>query len=616
MNQPTRLFDLIEYQLENFPQQRAFVFRHEGHETSYSTQDIITLSEKISIGLLQAGIQPDDKIATVIVKNRPEWMAIDIALLQIGAVHVPVYPTISSSDYTFIFNQAEVKMCFIGDDFNKSVYKKIKAAQPDILSLKEIYDFDAGSSQDAPHYSGIFANDANIEKERDRLERIKKNIRPDDLATIIYTSGTTGEPKGVMLSHKNILSNMLSIIPVVPIATGMRGLSFLPLNHIFERIVTYSYTYVGANVIYVGTDNLGGDNGDLKAVQPHFFTAVPRLLEKVYERIYNRGLELTGIKKRLFFWSLSLTDDYYYGIKYTGFRKIQMQIADRLVFSKWRAALGGHIVGIVVGASPCPLKILKTFSAAGVPVREGYGLTEMSPGISFNYFEDNAALLGTVGRVVDNVEVRIDSSDGTYATDEGEILATGENVMMGYYKKPEETAKIIKYIDGKRWLCTGDIGKLEIKNGVTFLRITDRKKELLKTSNGKYVAPAPIENKLRESFMIEQIMLVGDNQKFVSALVVPAVEALQKWCTENGITWTRLNEIVKNPTVQKKYNEIIQKYNSFFGHTEQIKAFKLIPDTWEPVKTDGSVGELTPTLKLKRRVILEKYKTMIEEMYK
>ncbi len=616
MNQPTRLFDLIEYQRDNFPQQRAFVFRHDGHETPYSTQDIITLAEKISVGLLQAGVQPDDKIATVIVKNRPEWVALDIALLQIGAVHVPVYPTISSSDYTFIFNQAEVKMCFIGDDSTNSVYKKIKSAQKDILSLEKIFLFDVTANPNTTHYSELFPDNSTIEKERSRLERIKKSIRPDDLATIIYTSGTTGEPKGVMLSHRNIMSNMLSIIPVIPIEAGLRGLSFLPLNHIFERIVTYAYTYVGANVIYVGVDNLGGDNGDLKAVQPHFFTAVPRLLEKVYERIYNRGLELTGIKKRLFFWSLSLTDDYYYGIKYTGFRKIQMQIADKFIFSKWREALGGHIRGIVVGASPCPLKILKTFSAAGVPVREGYGLTEMSPGISFNYFEDNAALLGTVGRVVDNVEVRIDSSDGNYATGEGEILATGENVMIGYFKKPEETAKIIRYIDGKRWLCTGDIGKLETKNGTTFLRITDRKKELFKTSNGKYVAPAPIENKLRESFMIEQIMLVGDNQKFVSALIVPAVEVLQKWCTENSITWTRINEIVNNPRVQKKYNDIIQKSNNFFGHTEQIKAFKLVPDSWEPTKTDGSVGELTPTMKLKRRVILEKYKGVIDEMYR
>ena len=632
MLQPTRLFDLIEYQRDNFPQQRAFVFRNDGKETAYSTQDIIDLAEKISIGLLRAGIQPDDKIASVVVKNRPEWVALDIALLQIGAVHVPVYPTISIFDFTFIFNQAEVKMCFIGDDGTYSLQKKIETAQNDVPTLKNIFTFDMPNDErltmndeqplsssfivNPSSFTQLFPNETQLIQEKSRLERIKQNIRPDDLATIIYTSGTTGEPKGVMLSHRNILSNMLSIIPVIPIKAGYRGLSFLPLNHIFERIVTYAYTYVGANVTYVGIDNLGGDKGDLKAVQPHFFTAVPRLLEKVYERIYNRGTELTGLKKGLFFWALHLTDDYDYGIKYRGVKKLKMYIADRLIFSKWREALGGHIKGIVVGASPCPIKILKAFSAAGIPVREGYGLTEMSPGISFNYFEDNAALLGSVGRVVDNVEVFIDTGDGNYTVGEGEILAAGENVMLGYYKNPVETAKIIRYIDGKRWLCTGDIGRLEIKNGVTFLRITDRKKELFKTSNGKYVAPAPIENKLRENFMIDQVMLVGDNRKFVSALIVPAVEALQKWCTENGISWTRLNDIVNNPTVQKKYNDIVEKYNHFFGHTEQIKAFKLVPDSWEPTKTDGSISELTPTMKLKRRVILEKYKNTIEELYK
>lgn len=632
MPQPTRLFDLIEYQRDNFPQQRAFVFRNDGKETAYSTEDIIVLAEKISIGLLQAGVQPDDKIASVVVKNRPEWVALDIALLQIGAVHVPVYPTISIFDFTFIFNQAEVKMCFIGDDATQSVLKKIETAQKDIPTLKGIYTFDVPNGErltindEQPLSASFIAHrssftqlfpDANIIiQERARLERIKQNIHPDDLATIIYTSGTTGEPKGVMLSHRNILSNMLSIIPVIPIKAGYRGLSFLPLNHIFERIVTYAYTYVGANVTYVGIDNLGGDNGDLKSVQPHFFTAVPRLLEKVYERIYNRGSDLKGIKKVLFFWALHLTNDYEYDIRYTGLKKIKIYIADRLIFSKWREALGGHIKGIIVGASPCPIKILKAFSAAGIPVREGYGLTEMSPGVSFNYFEKNAALLGTVGRVVDNVEVRIDTTEIGYAEGEGEILAAGENVMLGYYKKPEETAKIIRYIDGKRWCCTGDIGRLDIKNGITFLRITDRKKELFKTSNGKYVAPAPIENKLRESFMIEQVMLVGDNRKFVSALIVPAVEALQKWCAENGISWTRLNDIVNNPTVQKKYNDIVEKYNHFFGHTEQIKAFKLVPDSWESIKPDGGISELTPTMKLKRRVILEKYKGTIEEMYK
>ena len=620
MKNPTRLFDFIYHQNDNYPQRKAFSFRHEGEEvTLFSTAQMIELANKVSCGLLKLGLKPGDKITSIIVKNRPEWTILDLGMMQIGVVNVPVYPSISSSDYVYIFNDAEVKMCFIGDDTEGSVFKKVKIAQELVPSLSTIYTFD--KTNNIPFWEDIWqdviaSDSAAISRYQREVDRIKKTILPSDLATIIYTSGTTGQPKGVMLSHENIVSNIKATLPVVPIKAGDRGLSFLPLNHIFERVCSYAYMYAGAQVTFTGVDNLGGDNGDLKAVQPHFFTTVPRLLEKVYEKIYNKGLELRGLKRAIFFWALRLTDDYDYDKDYSGFKKFQLSIADKLVFTKWREALGGSIKGIVVAASPCPMKILKTFSAAGIPVREGYGLTETSPGISINRFDKGMARLGCVGSVLDGVEVMIDSSDGNYAENEGEILSSGLNTMMGYYNKPEETAKVIKYIDGKRWLCTGDIGKFEEQNGFKFLKITDRKKELLKTSGGKYVAPAPIENKFREDFLIEQIMVVGDNQKFVSALIVPAIEALKDWCQHHGITWTQLSEIIDNQEVVKKYREILEKYNPNFSHVEQVKAFRLIADNWEPVKADGSVGELTPTMKLKRRVILQKYKGVIDEIYK
>jgi long-chain acyl-CoA synthetase len=608
---PTRLFDFIYLQNEQFPQDNAFSSRHDGKEVArFSTAKMIELANRVSCGLLKLGLKPGDKIASVIVKNRPEWLILDIGMMQIGVCNVPVYPSISAAEYEYIFNDAAVKLCFVGDDREESVYKKVKTAQSSIPSLSTIYTFDKVDY--TPYWKGLFEN---TEEWQDEVDRIKNTILPDDLATIIYTSGTTGQPKGVMLSHDNLVSNINATMPIIPIVAGDRGLSFLPLNHIFERVVSYAYMSVGAQVTFTGIDNLGGDHGDLKAVRPHFFTTVPRLLEKVYEKIYNKGLELTGLKRALFFWALRQANDYEYDKTYTGFRKIQMTIADKLIFSKWREALGGCIKGIVVGASACPVKICKTFSAAGVPVREGYGMTELSPGVSISRFEKGRAKLGCVGPAIEGVEIKIDNSDGNYNENEGEILCTGRNVMLGYYNKPKETAEVIKYIDGKRWMCTGDIGELEEQNGVKFLKITDRKKELFKTSGGKYVAPAPIENKMRENFMIEQIMVIGENQRFVSALVVPALESLKDWCQHNNVTWTKISEIVENQEVVKKYHEIIEKYNPNFSHVEQIKDFRLVAEQWEPQKADGSKSELTPTMKLKRRVILEKYKNVIEGIY-
>jgi len=438
------------------------------------------------------------------------------------------------------------------------------------------------------------------------------DIKPNELATLIYTSGTTGQPKGVMLSHNNIVSNVRDVGEIFPISAGDRALSFLPICHIFERAASYAYTSHSIEVSFAGTSNLGGDDGDLKATQPHFFTTVPRLLEKVYEKIYNKGLTLSGLKRKLFFWALDLTKDY----EIDQSKGLQMRIADALIFSKWREALGGNVKGIVSGAAACPTKIKQVFSAAGIPIREGYGLTETSPGLAIGRFSKGGAVMNAIGPSLKSVELMIDASDGNYRPGEGEILAKGPNIMMGYFNKPEATAAVTKEIDGEKWFCTGDVGTLvKGPTGEDFLKITDRKKELLKTSGGKYVAPAPIENKLKEDFLIEQVMVVGEKKKFVSALIVPAEEALQDWCRNNDVEWTSMVEVVQNPKVVAAFQKAVDEANPHFSKTEKIKKFTLVPGPWEPVKADGSKAELTPTLKLKRRVIIEKYDSMIDDIY-
>ena len=604
----TRLFDFLQHQLSNYPQDKAFSYRHEGKDISFSTHQLADLVNKASRGLLKLGLQKGDTVGLVSVKNRPEWCVMDLAMQQIGVVSVPVYPTISPREYEYIFNDAQIKYCFIGE---QEVYVKVKNAQSNVASLKELYTFDR--IEGVANWESIFDETLAMSN----LDIIKDSIQAEDLATIIYTSGTTGEPKGVMLSHSNIVSNVLGIRSLLPVKDGNTTLSFLPLCHIFERACYHAYIYVGAQVTFTGTDNLGGDEGDLKRVKPMFFTTVPRLLEKIYEKLYNKGLTLTGAKRSIFFWALKLTDDFEFDKKYTGLRGIQHKIADKLIYSKWREALGGNIRGIIVGASACPVKILRTFSCAGIPIREGYGLTETSPGIAIGIFEKGGAMLGAVGPAIPNVEILIDSSDGDYREGEGEVLSHGPNTMMGYYRKQDKTDEIITYIDGKKYLRTGDVGKLiEGANGRKFLKITDRKKELMKTSGGKYVAPAPIESRLKENYLIEQIMIVGENQKFVSALIVPSEEALCDWCKKNDIAWTTMHDAIQSEKVNAKFQEVIARYNPEFNYVEQIKKFVLLPSIWEAVKADGSVAELTPTLKLKRRVILEKFNDKIEGIYK
>lgn len=603
----TRLFDLLYYQLENHPLEKSLNGRDAlGNWRSYSSQEIVSAAEQAASGLLGLGLKTGDKVAMVVYKNRPEWVIMDFAMQMAGLVSIPLYPTISVGEYEYILNEAEVKMAFCGGG---DLYDKLIGAQKNVSLLENIYTFDKQDGK--PFWEDIFSTYYTKE-----VEKIKSEVKGENLATIIYTSGTTGNPKGVMLTHTNVMHVVKKTSVLMAAHTGDNVLSFLPLCHIFERTVSLNYIYKGCNTYFAGTDNLSGPDGDLAAVRPTTFSTVPRLLEKIYEAIYNKGLTLDGAKKKLFFWALSLTDDYELNQKLSFGKKLKWGIADKLIFSKWREALGGEVKGIVTGAAPCPVKIMRVFCAAGIPIREGYGLTETSPTITVNTMEDDGVMLGSAGPIIDGVEVLIDREGGDYKEDEGEILAHGPNVMLGYYKKPEVNAQVFCEIDGKRWFRTGDIGKLvKGPTGREFLKITDRKKELLKTSGGKYVAPAPIENRIREEFLVEQMMVIGDKQKFVSALIVPAEEALKSYCEKKEIPWTSLSEIITHKKVLKRYQKIIDKYNPEFSHVEQIKKFTLIASPWLPVHDDGTDSELTPTLKLKRRVIREKFQKEIAAIY-
>lgn len=588
MQNYTRLFDIPYYQLSKYPLSKSIGGKSNGTWQHYSTAEFIANINKVSLGLLKMGLKPGDKVALISFTNRPEWNIMDMGMQQIGVINVPVYPTISSREYEYIFNDAEIKYCFVDGEV---LVRKVREAQPQVPSIIDIYTFN--KTENAKHWEEIFA-----EGDLSEVEALKSSIIPEDLATIIYTSGTTGNPKGVMLSHLNIVSNVKAVIPYIPLVAGDQALSFLPLCHIFERMVTYGYQTIGVTITYAENVEKLGEN--LLELKPHFFTTVPRLLEKVYEKIYHKGHALTGVKKQLFFWALSLADHYEYDQQPGFLQSIQWAIADKLIFSKWRDALGGNIKGIVTGSAACPTKMARVFSAAGIPIREGYGLTETSPALTISRFTKHGALLGTVGPAVEGVELKIAA--------DGEILAKGPNIMMGYYNKPDATKEVIEP-DG--WFHTGDIGELVKGNhGYEFLKITDRKKELLKTSGGKYVAPNPIETMFKQDFLIEQIMVVGEGQKFVSALIVPAFANLTEWAKEHGIAATSKEELIKHPKVIEKFEHTVQHYNANFSHIEQIKKFTLLTEEWT---IDG--GELTPTMKLKRRAILQKLGNTIERMY-
>jgi long-chain acyl-CoA synthetase len=580
-----RLFDVMEYQLEHHPLQVSLVSKVENEWISESTAEIVEQCRQISNGLYRYGIRPGDKIALVST-NRTEWTIADIGMMTVGAINVPVYPNINIDDYRYIFNHAEVKLAFVGD---KTLYSKISSIMHEIPTLERIYTFSEVNG--AHHWKELLLAG---EPYKEEIESIKSSISPDDMATIIYTSGTTGTPKGVMLSHNNIVSNVLSAYPVLPIFPDMKVLSSLPMCHIFERMVCYAYMFVGVSLYF--TERVENMAEALKEVKPHFFTTVPRLLEKMYEKILSKGSELSGIKKMLFNWSLKLADKYEVD-KFQGiFYELQLAIARRLVFSKWQDALGGNVTGIVSGAAALQPRLARIFNAAGIKVREGYGQTETSPAIAVNDFKKGRCKIGTVGPPLPGIQVKIDP--------DGEICVKGPNVMLGYFKQPELNKQVI---DNEGWLHTGDIGQMVDGE---FLKITDRKKELFKTSGGKYVAPQVIENKFKESFLIDQIMVVGENKKTISALIVPSLPSLSAWCEQQGLAFQTTEEMLKSQQVIKKYAEIRDEFNKRFNEVEKVRRFVLLLDEWS---VDS--GEITPTLKLKRKVILDKYKNIISDLY-
>lgn len=592
MHQPTRLFDVVAHQIQHYSKQDMLAAKVNGEWKQYSTTEVADLTRRFSSGLLQLGIgdkelivEKQDKVS-IISANRPEWILTDLACQQIGAALVPIYPTISIPELEYVLNDSEARFLFVQD---ADMYEKIQAIRDKLPALREIFSFER--IHGVRHWTDIVA----LAKPEDdaRVTAIMESISPQNLATIIYTSGTTGTPKGVMLSHENIMSNVTACMPYLPVNEQARALSFLPLNHIFERMVTYLYLRAGVSVYYAESMEAISDN--LREVKPSIFTTVPRLLEKVYEKIMAKGLELTGIKRALFFWAVNVGKEYEINKNMGAWYNIRLSIANKLVFSKWREALGGNVKCIVTGAAACQVRLLKIFTAAQIAVLEGYGLTETSPVISVNRANVEDRMFGTVGPVISNVEIKM--------ADDGEILCKGPNVTMGYYKRPDLTADAIK--DG--WFSTGDIGVL-VHN--KFLKITDRKKELFKTSGGKFVAPQPIENKFKESPFIEQIMVVGADQKFTGALIVPNFHNLEDWARKQKVPFPSHEEGLKNPQVRELYKQAVEKYNQFFNHIEQVKKFELMPHEWT---VDG--GEMTPTLKLKRKVILEKYRNEIERIY-
>ena len=592
MTEPRRLFDCIQYHLERTPLPDMLAGKENGQWRTYSTQQVKDIVDKLSAGLLNLGISAGDMTAegrdkiAIISKNRPEWLMLDMAVQQIGAILTPVYPTISVSELEFILQDAQVKMIFVND---ADLFHKVQSIQEQVPSLKNIYTFEPVAG--AKHWKDVLAlADAPA---TEKAQAIAATVKYEDLATIIYTSGTTGKPKGVMLSHRNILSNVLDSIPCFPPGENMRALSFLPLNHVFERMVSYVYLFKGTSIYYAESLETIGDN--LKEVKPTMFTTVPRLLEKVYDRIMAKGAELTGIKRKLFFWAHELATRFEInknmGIGY----RMQLALANKLIFKKWREALGNNLLCIVTGGAACQVRLIRIFTAAGIPIMEGYGLTETSPVISVNRYQVEGRMFGTVGPLIDHIEVKI--------AEDGEILCKGPNVMMGYYKRPDLTQDSIT--DG--WYHTGDIGMM-VDN--RFLKITDRKKEMFKTSGGKYVAPLPIENKLKESPFVEQVMVVGAEKKFVGALIVPSMSNLKDWARQQGIKTTAPEELIHDPKVISLYKDLVESFNKYFNHVEQIKKFELLPREWS-VET----GEMTPKLSLKRKVIMEKFRDAIERIY-
>ena len=587
MNSTTRLFDILENQVKNKPLKRALNTKYNGVWESTSSKEFLEKSNQISRGLLQLGVKKGDKVAIISSNNRTEWCIVDIGVLQIGAIDVPIYPTITAEDYSYIINHSESKYCFVSDVV---VYEKIKSIQNECPNLKEIYCFD--TIKGCKHWSAVLelGKDA---AHQSKVLAIKESVNPQDLATIIYTSGTTGTPKGVMLSHNNIVSNVIAAQKRLPLDKGKAvALSFLPLCHIYERMLMYLYQLSATEVHFAESLETIGEN--LNEVNPDVMTAVPRLLEKLYDKIYGKGQNLTGIKKKLFNWAVNVGLDYEpYGKNGVGY-SIKLFIARALIFKKWKSALGGNLKLIASGSAALQPRLARVFTAAGLTVVEGYGLTETSPVISVNDMRDGKFRVGSVGQVVENVKVKI--------ADDGEILCKGPNIMMGYYKNQKLTDEVIK--DG--YFHTGDIGHIDDDG---FLKITDRKKEMFKTSGGKYVAPQVIENIVKQSTLIDQVMVVGESQKYPAALIQLNFDAVNEWLGQTDIP-LNYTEMVANEKVLNKIKKDIDQANENFAQWEKIKKFKLTPEIWS---VDS--GHLTPTMKLKRKIIKSKYQDLLEEIY-
>lgn len=585
----TRLFDFPYHQLEKYNIPDALATKVNGEWEKTSTEEYVKKANAISRALLRLGLQKNDKIAVISSNNRSEWHIMDIGILQTGAQNVPVYPTITEEDYEYILNHSEVSYCFVSDE---EVLNKVNAIKANVPKLKEVYSFNEISG--CKNWNELLELGKD-ESNQNEVEERKNNVDPLELATIIYTSGTTGRPKGVMLSHNNIVSNVLNSASRIPFEAGKsKALSFLPICHIYERMVTYIYQFYGV-AIYFG-ESIEKISDNVKEVQPNVMTGVPRLIEKVYEKIIAKGSELTGIKKKLFFWAVSV------GLRYEPYNAngwwygVQLSLARKLIFSKWKAGLGGNLDLIVNGSAALQPRLARVFAAAEIYVMEGYGLSETSPVISVNDTRNGGFKIGTAGKIIDNVEVKI--------AEDGEILCKGPNVMMGYYKDEEKTKEAI--IDG--YFHTGDIGQVDADG---FLKITDRKKEMFKTSGGKYIAPQLIENAMKQSRFIAEIMVIGDGEKLPAAFIQPDFEFVKSWAKKKGISIKSNEELVENKDVRARFQEEINGINTKFGHWEQIKKFELTPDVWS---IDG--GHLTPTMKLKRKSIMEIYKKLYDTIYK
>jgi long-chain acyl-CoA synthetase len=588
MKKITRLFDIPYYQQEKFNSAEAFVTKYNGQWIATSCKEYLEKANLISKAFLSLGIQKNDKIAIISSNNRTEWNIMDIGILQTGAQSVPMYPTISEDDYAYILNHSEALYCFVSDI---EIYTKLQRVRASIPSLKEVYSFD--KIEGCKHWTELFNLSSNISD--DEVEKRKESVLPSDLATIIYTSGTTGKPKGVMLTHDNVVSNVLSSAPRVPFEEGKsKALSFLPICHIFERMILYLYQYYGVTVYFAESIEKISDN--LKEVKPNVMTVVPRLLEKVYDKIYAKGADLSGIKKKLFFWAIDL------GLKYEPYGangawyEFQLKIARKLIFSKWKEGLGGELHTMVSGSAALQPRLGRVFAAAGIPVMEGYGLTETSPVISVNDMRNGGFKIGYVGRVISGVEVKIAA--------DGEILCKGPNVMVGYYKDPEKTAEALQ----NGYFHTGDIGEIDAQG---FLKITDRKKEMFKTSGGKYVAPQLIENALKQSRFIEQVMVIGEGERMPAAFIQPSFDFVREWAKRHDLDVSNSNEeLVKHPKVIERIQEEIDIQNEKFGSWEKVKKFELTPDVWSI-----DAGHLTPTMKLRRKIVKEKYQDLYQKIY-